>query len=144
MINSIIEMFGFGKYYRKWIVIFLKDFKSCVNNSENISSRFPVQHGCRQGDPISGYPLILSIKVLVITFKAEGNIMAYKITDNLKHLLDRYADYLTIYIERSESHAHNYANINAVLDIIEKFCILSGLCKSQQRQNHAYSICFYV
>ena len=88
MINSTLEMFGFGKHNREWITILLKNFEACVNNSENISNRFPVGRGCRQGDPISGYLFILCIEVLAIAFKAEGKIKAYQITAQLKHLLN--------------------------------------------------------
>ena len=33
MINSTLEMFRFGKYYRDWIVILLKYFKACINKA---------------------------------------------------------------------------------------------------------------
>ena len=88
MIESKLEMFGFGEYYRDWITILLIEFEACINNSGNISSRFPVEQGCRQGDPISGYLFILCIEVLAIAFKAEGEIKAYQITAQLKHLLN--------------------------------------------------------
>ena len=51
----------------------------------------------------------------------------YKITPILKHLLDQYADDLTIYLERFEEHKQNFRNINAVLDVLDRFQILSGL-----------------
>ena len=127
MIDSTLEMFGFGEYYREWITILLKDFQACINNSGNISSRFPVGRGCRQGDPISGYLFILCIEVLAIAFKAEGKIKAYQITAQLKHLLDQYADDLTMYLEWSDSYEQNFRNINAVLDVLEEFQSLSGL-----------------
>ena len=101
MIDATLEMFGFGQYYREWITILLKYFEACINNSGNISKRFPVNHGCRQGDPISGYLFILCIEVLSIALKSNGDIKAYKLVNALKHLLDQYADYLTLYLERS-------------------------------------------
>ena len=45
----------------------------------------------------------------------------------LKHLLDQYADDLTIYLERFEEYEKNYNNINAVLTILDGFQSLSGL-----------------
>ena len=65
MIDSTLEMFGFGQYYREWIAILLKDFEACINTSGNISKRFPVKRGCRHGDPISGYLFILCIETSI-------------------------------------------------------------------------------
>ena len=62
---------------------------------------------------------------LATSFKTEGNVKAYKLSDNLKHLLDQYTDDLTVYLEHFS--LMNRKNINAVLDTLEKFCILSGL-----------------
>ncbi|MCP3679804.1 MAG: reverse transcriptase family protein, partial [Gammaproteobacteria bacterium] len=127
MINSTLEMFGFGQYYREWITILLKDFYACVNNSGNISKRFPVQRGCRQGDPISGYLFILCIEVLAIAFKSRSDIKPYKLADGQKHLLDQYADDLTMYLEMGNSNEDNFNNINSVLTTLEEFRVLSGL-----------------
>ena len=127
MIDATLEMFGFGQYYRDWITILLKDFEACINNSGNISSRFPVKRGCRQGDPISGYLFILCIEVLSIALKSNTGIKAYKLANALKHLLDQYADDLTLYLERSEVHSENIENVKAVLDTLECFRLLSGL-----------------
>ncbi len=127
MIDATLEMFGFGKYYREWITILLKDFEACINNSGNISQRFPVKRGCRQGDPISGYLFILCIEVLSIALKSNDGIKAYKLVNALKHLLDQYADDLTLYLERSEVHSENTKNVKAVLDTLENFRQLSGL-----------------
>ena len=68
IINSTLEMFGFGKYYRELIIILLKDFEACINNSGNISNRFPVKPSCRQGDQISAYLFILCIELLANAF----------------------------------------------------------------------------
>ena len=101
MIDATLEMFWFGQYYRDWITILLKDFEACISNSGNISKRFPVKCGCWQGDPISGYLFILCIEVLSIALKSDDGIKAYKLANVLKHLLDQYADDLTLYLERS-------------------------------------------
>ena len=126
MIDATLEMFGFGQYYRDWITILLKDFEACINNSGNISKRFPVKRGCRQGDPISGYLFILYIEVLAIALKSNEEIKSYKLTNDLKHLLDQYADDLTLYLERSKVHTENIENVQAVLDTLECFRLLSG------------------
>ena len=98
MIDGTLEMFGFGKYY-----------------------------GCQQGDPISGFLFILCIEVLSIALKSNDGIKTYKLVNTLKHLLDQYADDLTLYLERSEVHSKIIKNVKGVLDTLEKFCLLFGL-----------------
>ena len=58
---------------------------------------------------------------------SESNIKPYKMTDEQKHLLDQYADDLTMYLERNESNRQNYSNINSALYTLEQFLILFGL-----------------
>ena len=127
MIDATLEMFGFRQYYRDWITILLKDFEACVNNSGNISTRFPVARGCRQGAFISGYLFILCIEVVSIALKSNDSIKPYKLLNADKHLQDQYADDLTLYLEWSESHTQNANNVSVVLETLESFCLLSGL-----------------
>ena len=83
-------LFSFGKYCHEWVVILLMDFRACVNNSGNIA------------------------------FISRSDINPYSPTNLQSHLLDQYADDLTMYLERTKSHELNYANVNAVLDTLEQ------------------------
>merc|ERR1712082_43164 len=65
--------------------------------------------------------------VLAIALKSNDGIKAYKLVNALKHLLDQYADDLTLYLERSEVHSENTKNVKAVLDTLENFRLLSCL-----------------
>ena len=55
LLEITLEVFGFGPEYRKWISILLRGFNACTVVNGNISERFAIKRGCRQGDPISGY-----------------------------------------------------------------------------------------
>ena len=50
---SVLEKFGFGKYFVKWIKILLKNQESCAINGGKTSRYFQLKSGTRQGGPIS-------------------------------------------------------------------------------------------
>ena len=64
-----LEVFGFVPNYGKWIIILLRGFSECTVVNGNISERFAIKRGCRQGDPISGYLFILCIEILALALK---------------------------------------------------------------------------
>ena len=61
-----LEVFGFEPNYRKWISILLRGFNACTVVNDNISERFAIKRGCRQGEPLSGYRFILCIAILAL------------------------------------------------------------------------------
>ena len=58
-IIKTLKLFNFGESFIKWIKIILTDFYCVINHAGNISERFLLGRGARQGDPISGYIYIL-------------------------------------------------------------------------------------
>ena len=59
-ILTTLDIFGFGENFKTWITILLgmeegKIFSAVTVTNGNISNPFPIQRGCHQGDPISGY-----------------------------------------------------------------------------------------
>ena len=61
-----------------------------------------VQHGLRQGDPLSPYNFILSIELLAIKVRTDNEILGLKFKDNeIKLLL--YADDITIAVQDMNS-----------------------------------------
>ena len=63
---KMLRAYGFRDGVCKWIGTFYKTIKSTVIVHEQATSWFPVERGCRQGDPISLYLFILSVKNLAI------------------------------------------------------------------------------
>ena len=64
-------MFGFDQYFTSWIKILLGNtsgggFKGVDVVNGHISGQIPLQHGCRQSDPIAGYLFGMCIEVLVL------------------------------------------------------------------------------
>ena len=67
-------MFGFGEYFVDWIKMILgcndaTNYKAVTVVNGHISTPFDIKRGCRQGDPISGYLLILVMEMLALLLK---------------------------------------------------------------------------
>ena len=67
-ILTTFDIFNFGDNFKCWITILLgmeegKNFNAVTVINGNISTPFKIQRGCHQGDPISGYLLILAIEI---------------------------------------------------------------------------------
>ena len=52
---SVLEKYGFGKIFLKWINVLLNNQESCVINGGFTTQYFKLERGTRQGDPISAY-----------------------------------------------------------------------------------------
>ena len=91
-----------------------------MNHCGNISERFDIGRGCRQGDPIASYLFILCIEILAHKLRTDTSVKGFRF-ENLTHVLDLYADDLTIYLTPCEQ------NLQSVLDIIRGFFHLSCL-----------------
>ena len=102
-------------------------FQAVTVVNGNISKPFNVKRGCRQCDPISGYLFILVIEILALMLK-KSKLRPYRTKHNLEHLMDIYADDLSIYLEYDGNRSwRNKGNIGEVLAIMERFYNWSGL-----------------
>ena len=120
-IEKCLEFYNFGKDLIKWVKILLYDFQAVINHCGNISSRFSIHRGCRQGDPIASYLFILCIEILAIKLRSsESGIEGFRV-GNLSHLLEIYADDLSIFLEP------NSINLRNTINVLTSFYKLSGL-----------------
>ena len=104
----------------KWVQLLLLDFQASINHCGNISPRFNINRGCRQGDPIAAYLFILAVELLAHKLRTNTRVVGFDF-GNLTNVLDMYADDLSIYLTPTEQ------NLQAVLDIIKSFFHLSCL-----------------
>ena len=133
-ITKCLKFFNFSDDLIKWVKILLHDFKGVINHCGNISESFSIGRGCRQGDPIASYLFILCIEILAHRLRADDEVQGLNLSagdgdrddgthpqHNLHHLLEIYADDLTIFI------APNRQNLYNVINILNDFFQVSGL-----------------
>ena len=119
-INKTLKYFNFGNDLIKWVNILLSNFRAVVNHCGNISENFSIGRGCRQGDPIACYLFILSIEILAHKLRGDNNVQGFQM-DNISHLLDIYADDLSLFLSPKAN------NLRCVIEILGRFEKLSGL-----------------
>ena len=97
-LNKTLKFYNFSPEIITWINILLYNFESvtCVNG--NPSERIRLGRGCRQGDPIAGYLFILAIEILMLRIATDKNLSPWKSLEGRKHILDGYADDLSIFL----------------------------------------------
>ena len=106
----VLEKFGFGNDFIKWIQILLKDQESCVINGGTTTQYFKLKRGTRQGDPISAYLFILVLEVALTLIQNNRNIESLQIFNN-SFLYAAYADDTTFFLKNEKS----------VIEVIKSF-----------------------
>ena len=126
-IKSTLKSFNFGNSIIRWIKILTEDFYSCINHAGNLSPRFKLERGCKQGDPISGYLYILCSEILAHKLRSSCLADGFDI-ENFRNLLDLYADDLSIYLNVDPNNVHlTDVSLTKIFDILELFKQVSGL-----------------
>ena len=92
-----------------------------MDHCGNISEKFSISRGARQGDPIASYLFIISIEILAHKLRSDPQVHGFKLDENLSHLLELYADDCSIFLEPSAE------NLEKTVEILNDFFKLSGL-----------------
>ena len=103
-----------------WVDILLHNFSAVLNHCGNISKKFSIGRGARQGDPIASYIFIICIEILAYKLRNEQAIKGFQI-ENLSHLLELYADDCSIFLEPKDE------NLRKTLEVLDTFYQISGL-----------------
>ena len=119
-IKKCLSFLNFGNDMIQWIGILLHNFQAVVNHCGNISPRFNIARGCRQGDPVASYLFIICIEILVHKLRDDPNVKGFDIGNHPK-LLEIYADDLTIFLTPSSEY------LKRVIEILGSFFNISGL-----------------
>ena len=119
-IEKCLRFFNFGDSIISWIGMLLNNFTSVINLCGNLSERFNINRGCRQGDPIASFLFIICIEVLAHKLRTDGSVEGFEI-GNLCHLLELYADDCSIFLSPTDE------SLRKAISILNNFFKLSGL-----------------
>ena len=126
-IKDSLRAFNFGESLCRWVDILISDFYSVINHAGNISEKFLLATGTKQGDPISGYLYILGSEILAHKLRCKHSDIGFKFNTGL-NLLEIYADDLTIFLQANENDLDSLElNMRAIIRTISDFKKVSNL-----------------
>ena len=118
-LQKVLEIFGFGTTFRKWIKVLYTGACSCVMNDGHSTGYFEIQRGVRQGDPISPYLFVLIIEILANVIRNDKGVMGIPLDKNeVKQVL--YADDVTIFVK-------DVSSLQRLEVLFDAFSKISGL-----------------
>ena len=117
---KVLRHFNFSEEFVNWITLFNNKITASVLQVGVLSEFFPIERGCKQGDPISPYLFLLCAQVLYEMIQGNTMVKGIKIgQEEIK--ISQFADDTTIFMDGSES------SLQQILNILEVFGSLSGL-----------------
>lgn len=119
-LEKALKYFNFGGNFRKWVKILYTDIQSSTLNNGHLSSRFNIERGVRQGDPLSPYLFILATETLTLALRRNTDIKGLEI-DGTEYLDSLYADDTALLLE------NNRNTFEATMKLLKNFEICSGL-----------------
>ena len=99
-IYTCMKMLGYGDKFFTMIKLLHNDSTSVVENNGNYSNSIPLSRGCRQGDPISPYILVLCAEILSHCIRECGDIKGIEV-NGTEIFISQYADDTTLFLEGS-------------------------------------------
>ena len=117
--EKCLEKFNFGPDFRRCVHMFYNDVQSCVINNGLCSHYFHINHGVRQGHPLSPYLFITAVEILAIAVRNQENIKGITIGGLETKLLQFANDTIAVLSDLDSARA--------LFGLLERFEKASGL-----------------
>ena len=117
--TEVLKAFGFGEDICRWIATFYSKINSAVIVNGQTSLWFSIEHGCRQGDPVSPYLFIFCVEILATMIRENVHIKGICINE-VKHKISKFTDDAQLMTNG------DILSFEKSLDTIEKYRKVSG------------------
>ena len=104
-IKKVFIFFNFKPNIIRWIESFYKNIKSTVIVNSTTTPWFPIERGCRQGDPISPYIFLICSEILAHMVRQSDKIKSYSIYGE-QILISQFADDTSLFLDGSKESFH--------------------------------------
>ena len=119
-ISDVLDYFNFENSIKTWVGLFQRGSETCILQNGFMSDAFNLRRGCRQGDPISPYLLILCAEILGKMVRQNRDIKGLTI-NGTEYKLSQYADDTQLILDGTEK------SLKAALNSLKQFYVMSGL-----------------
>ena len=130
-LKKVLNYYGFGYNFKRWITILYNDSESCVANNGYTSSFFKLSRGIRQGCPISALLFLLVVEINAIVLRKTNTVSGLKVGQT-EIKLCQLADDMTLFLTSVES-------VKIAIELFEEFYRYSGL-KLNKSKTEAFII----
>ena len=124
---KILEWYGFGNSFIRWILTMYNSPTACVKNNGHLCDDFSLSRGIRQGCPLSSLLFNLSVEILAMKIRQDESIKGFHFGNHSKAItISQYADDTILFL--NDENETMYA-----LDMVADFGLVSGLKLNRQK-----------
>lgn len=129
---KVLEKFGFGSTFIKWIKIFYKDIRSAVKLNGFITDYFSIQNSVRQGCPISALLFVLAAEPLNLYIKQSQAIKGIQIP---------YSDRTSLIYQHADDTTLTLADKNSITKTFDVFELYGKASGAKINKNKSELLC---